>query len=243
MYKVIIFFSAFITSILVSNSATVASIFSSFNGSNSLKLSNNITFNHQDMDEMDVAVSADKMNVLYIGIDNPINVAVTGRNKDEFTVSVEGEGASLQEQDGGYVVRTLIPGAVKIVIQDKLSERLVNFPYRVKRIPNPVAQLSNGDMDGIIKLGELQAQSGVISVIENCEVDMGCKVQSYDLILSFQSKDPVVLPHKGGSFSAKAKGYMETLKPGDQVMITNVKARCVGDRVGRKLNGMVFQVK
>ncbi|MCH2044223.1 MAG: hypothetical protein MK212_08760 [Saprospiraceae bacterium] len=206
-------------------------------------MSSHIAFNHQDMDEMDVAVSADKMNVLYVGMDNPINVAVTGRNKDEFTLSVEGEGASLQEQDGGYVVRALVPGKVTIVVRDKLSERSMDFSYRVKRIPDPVAQLSNGDMEGIIKLGELKVQSGVIAVVENCEADMGCKVQSYDLTLSFQSKDPVLLSHKGGSFSAKARGYMKTLKPGDQVMITNVKARCMGDKVGRRLNGMTFQVK
>ena len=63
----------------------------------------------QDMTEGTVAISADRMNVFYIGVDNPITVAASGLAADNLTVSATG--ASISRKDKGqYIVRCAKPG-------------------------------------------------------------------------------------------------------------------------------------
>jgi hypothetical protein len=48
-----------------------------------------IFFNYQlnSQNENSVVVSADKMNILYIGIDNPVSIAASGIPSDKLKVS------------------------------------------------------------------------------------------------------------------------------------------------------------
>ncbi|PJB14946.1 MAG: hypothetical protein CO118_05965 [Flavobacteriales bacterium CG_4_9_14_3_um_filter_32_8] len=82
-----------------------------------------------------LAVSADKMNVFYIGVDNPVSIAAPMPN---FTASAPG----LTKSGKGYIMRPKTPGEVKIVVTgvDKTTGKNVplgSVPFRVKRIPDP----------------------------------------------------------------------------------------------------------
>jgi hypothetical protein len=53
-----------------------------------------------------VSISADKMNVFYVGIDNPVTIAVAGINSNDIEVSVIGlEGISISGEKSSYIVR------------------------------------------------------------------------------------------------------------------------------------------
>ncbi len=65
-----------------------------------------------------VAVSADKMNLLYIGVENPITIAVTNSGPVDFIVT--SEGCSITNIGSGkYIARCTEPGVVTIFIKSK----------------------------------------------------------------------------------------------------------------------------
>lgn len=41
-------------------------------------------------------------------------------------------------------------------------------------------------------------------------------------------------------FTTAAKNLFKRAKPGDTYLFTNIKARCPGDKAGRKINTLVF---
>ena len=82
------------------------------------------------------AVMLDKMNVFYIGVDNPITIgSPTGWDKTKVSMS----GGSLNGTGSKRVVNVsnIGPASITVVADGKTS----TFPFRVKKVPDPVLQL------------------------------------------------------------------------------------------------------
>ena len=186
-------------------------------------------------------VSADKMNVFYIGVDNPISVAVAGANSNEVRVNGSGGGINVSGGNGKYNVTVSQPGEATINVS---GGGLPNTPfkYRVKRIPDPVAKLGN-KMDGSMGTGEFKAQGGVIAWLEDFDFDARCNIQGFNLVRVPKRQDAVDSQNSGAKYNDKSRRLVQAAKPGDVYYFENVKARCPGDKAGRKINGMVFQIK
>lgn len=122
--------------------------------------------------EATAVVAADKMNVFYIGVDNPISVAVPGIASDKLRVTVNN--GTITGSNGKYIVKVgnttetvvqvaaeINPGEVKVVGESK---------FRVKRIPEPVACIGNKcDPDFIISKAEL-LKNPQIGVLLTCRL-------------------------------------------------------------------------
>lgn len=198
-----------------------------------------------EVGERSVSVSATKMNVFYMGVDNPIAVSAAGVPSNQVQVSMSGSG-------GGSISRNA-DGTfnVKVTNQTKLGEFAyvnVSAPglsekreFRVKRIPDPVAKLSSS-MGGVMNSGEFKAQRGLFAVLENFDFDAKCEILGYSLVRVPRRQDPQVEPNKGGSYGAAAKGLIDQAKAGDTFYFENVKAKCPGDASGRDINQLVFKI-
>lgn len=184
-------------------------------------------------------VSADKMNVFYIGVDNPVSVAVAGANSNEVKASCSG--CTITGGGGKYNVTVTNPGEPTITVSGG-GLQPTKFNFRAKRIPDPVARLGK-KQDGSMGTGEFKAQGGVIPWLDNFDFDAKCKIQGFNLVHVPKRQDPVDNPNQGGTFDAKSKRMMQAAKPGDTYYFENVKARCPGDKAGRKINSMVFRIK
>jgi gliding motility-associated protein GldM len=192
-----------------------------------------------------VAVSADKMNVFYIGVENPISVAAAGVSSNEIKVSANGGGANMSGSGKNFMVRVSTPGDCNInVAGGGLNE---NFKFRVKRIPDPFAQLPSNDPSykrgGAIGNGTIKAMGQLVAVLENFDFDAKCNIQSFDFTFVAKRQDPVTYPNQGGSFNGNVSGAIGRCKPGDMLYFDNVKGRCPGDNVGRDLNSLVLKIK
>lgn len=184
-------------------------------------------------------VSADKMNVFYIGVDNPISVVVAGVSSNE--VNVKCDGCTLKGSRGKYIATATRPGDVTINVSGGGMPR-TPFKYRVKRIPDPVAKLGK-KADGSMGNGEFKAQRGVIPWLDGFDFDAKCKIQGFNLVRVAKRQDPVHSNNAGGTFNEKSLRLVRSAKPGDTYYFENVKARCPGDAAGRKINSMVFKIK
>ena len=192
-----------------------------------------------EVGERSATVSADKMNVFYIGVDNPISVAVAGAPSSQ--VKVNGSGPiSVSGSNGKFVVKATRPGEAKITVSAPGINKSVDF--RVKRIPDPVARLSKSN-GGAMGNGEFKAQAGVGAFLDNFDFDAKCNIQGFNLTRVAKRADPVEAINGGARYSDKAKRLVMQAKPGDIFYFDNVKARCPGDSAGRKINSMVFKIK
>ncbi len=184
-------------------------------------------------------VSADKMNVFYIGVDNPISVAVAGVSSNDVRVNCSG--CDLKGSRGKYVATASRPGEVTVNVS---GGGLPNTPFkfRVKRIPDPVARLGNKP-DGSMGNGEFKVQRGLIPWLDNFDFDAKCQIQGFTLTRVPKREDPIQNVNAGGTFDTKSKRLASLAKPGDTYYFENVRARCPGDAAGRKINSLVFKIK
>jgi gliding motility-associated protein GldM len=194
-----------------------------------------------EVGERSVTVSADKMNVFYIGVDNPVSVSAAGISSNDLNVSVSGGGGNLRKTgSANYMVTVSKPGEARINVSGGgLRDSKV---FRVKRIPDPVARLSKSS-GGAMGNGEFKAQGGVGAFLDNFDFDATCQIQGFNLVYVAARQDPVEVVNAGARYNAQARRLVQKAKPGDIYYFDDVKARCPGDNVGRPINSMVFKIK
>ncbi len=205
------------------------------------EVSNEISEFEYEVGVRSATVSADKMNVFYIGVDNPVSVVVAGANSNE--VKVNGSGAGLRVKGGGgkYTATVSSPGEATITVSGG-GLPSTPFTFRAKRIPDPVARLSKSS-GGSMGNGEFKAQGGVGAFLDNFDFDANCKIQGFNLVYVAKRQDPVESINNGPRYNDKSKRLVNSAKPGDIYYFDNVKARCPGDTAGRPINSMVFKIK
>jgi len=194
-----------------------------------------------EVGERSVTVSADKMNVFYIGVDNPVSVSAAGISSNDLSVSISGGGGKIRKTgSANYMVTVSQPGDCRVNVSG--GGLRDSKPFRVKRIPDPVARLSKSS-GGAMGNGEFKAQGGVGAFLDNFDFDATCTIQGFNLVYVAARQDPVEVVNAGARYNSQARRLVNKAKPGDIFYFDDVKARCPGDNVGRPINSMVFKIK
>jgi gliding motility-associated protein GldM len=188
-----------------------------------------------------VTVSADKMNVFYVGVENPISVSAAGVSTNSLNVT--GSGVTVTPAGSGKYIVTAkkTTNDAKIVVSGQ-GLPPTSFTYRVKRIPDPVAKIANR-VDGEIGSGEFKVQRGIAAILENFDFDANCTIQSFRVVYIARRQDAVPITNDGALFGAQAKDLINKAKPGDQYIFDDIKARCPGDEAGRKVNSITLSIR
>lgn len=200
-----------------------------------------------EVGERSMTVSASKMNVFYIGVDNPVEVSAAGVNSSSIKVNMTGGGGTIKKDPkGGYIVNVKTPTkkgefAYVTVSAEGLNDKK---PFRVKRIPDPVPKLSKS-RGGSMSSGEFKIQPGVFPVLENFDFDARCEIKGYRVIRVPKRQDPQVSDNPGGKYNAKTKALIGKATASDKYFFENIRCKCPGDSGAgsRDLGGMVFNIK
>ncbi|MCP3932282.1 MAG: gliding motility protein GldM [Bacteroidetes bacterium] len=193
-----------------------------------------------EVGEQSVTVSAENMNVLYIGVDNPIAVSVAGAPSEQ--VKVRGEGIKLKSLGNSrFHATSERPGLAKITVSGGgLLTR--EFEFRVKRIPSPTVFL--GDKNGgLISANEMKVYDRITPVLKNFEFNARCKVGSFEMVRAPRSADVQIAQNNGGKFNPTVKAIINKARRGDVFYFDKIKVKCPGDIRNRKVNGMIFTIK
>ena len=193
-----------------------------------------------EVGQRSVAVSADKMNVFYIGVENPLTVSAAGVSSNDVRVSFTG-GITGTGSGSKWVVKANTPGDATVAVSAN-GQSLGSFPFRVKRIPDPVARLGNKE-DGSMGNGEMKAQQGLIAALDNFDFEARCEIQGFKLVRIAKRQDPITVSNPGGRFNSDSERLIRAATPGDTYYFQDVKGKCPGDPAGRKLNSLVFTIK
>jgi gliding motility-associated protein GldM len=170
-------------------------------------------------------VAADKLNVFYIGVDNPISVAVPGIASDKLRVIVNN--GTITGSNGKYIVRVgnttetvvqvaaeINPGEVKVISESK---------FRVKRIPEPVACIGNKcEPDFLISKTEL-LKNPQIGVSLNLPFELKFEVVSFTMTMAF-NKTIITEQTSGNKLSQKMIDIINGMTEGHKFFIEEIKA-------------------
>ena len=199
------------------------------------------TFNSLIFNELEAqtVVANEKMNVLYVGLENPLSIVEANVPPNELEVRISS--GTIIGSNGNYVANVIKPGDVLIETWHK-GKKIGDYLFRVKRIANPIAQI-NRSRGGCFGGGSFKATSGIVAVIEGLDIDARCSITSFNMTYVAKKQDPITLPNQGGSFNGSVTNCTNRAKPGDIFYFDDIKARCLGDDTDRLLNSLVFSIK
>lgn len=188
------------------------------------------------------AIQLDKMNVFYMGFDNPVTIVVRGVPEQEVRIETS-DNLSIQKSGNcHYTVRTSMVGEATITVSGgKLKP--VTFKYRVKRIPDPVLRLGAMFQSGSIPVGTFRAQGGLAAVLENLDIDAKCEMVSYKVIHLRRGQLVAEAENTGARYKPAAQAVIDAAMPGDTYIFDEIKTRCAGDQVTRFMGSVTYVIK
>ena len=183
-----------------------------------------------------VTVAADKMNVLYVGVENPISVVAAGIPTAQMKVSAEG--VSLTPQGNGKFVAVPQKTGIATVTVSGGGLKPASFEYRVKRIPDPVMMMSKYK-GGRISVAEFKAQTGIIPMLDGFDFNAKCDVQEFNVV-RVRKGDAVEAMNRSGRFGSEVQRLQEAAQRGDIFYFEKIRVKCPGDTGPRDMGGMMF---
>ncbi len=195
-----------------------------------------------------VVVSPTAMNVFYTGVQNPVDVSVPGVDQSKISVSMTNgtiRKGKTKKFRGSYIVVPKIAGKnANITVTAEVNGQKRTFKpvtFRVKPVPPPVAKVA-GKKGGAIKLNVLKAQRGVAADLENFDFDIRWTVTSFRVSIS--DKGFIIdRDAKSNMFTSEQKKLFSRLRPNDQLIIQDIKAKGPDGRTVRLDGAIVFKIQ
>lgn len=188
----------------------------------------------QNQIKNDAIISVTKMNIIYVGIDNPIEIAVPYTTKKAIKVSCDS--GTLEGANGRYILRTTNSGTIKIRVYSLKNNDTIEhgiFSFRAKLLPDPIVTIG-GYGGNEMSVPFLKVQLGITAYIGDLMVDINYKIVQYQVMII--KKDTVLTSEliNGAYFSAQVKTWMQSLEVGDQFLVYKIKVK-TSDEVERDL--------
>ncbi|SDE43946.1 gliding motility-associated protein GldM [Mucilaginibacter pineti] len=181
-------------------------------------------------------VSPDKMNVLYIGVPNPVSVSAPGVPTSSLNVHMDN--GSLSGSAGHYTATVSAIGHTKITVTGEKGMVLGATDFRIKRIPDPKPQFA-GKSGGNTSAANIRAQDRVFAQLDGFDFDAKFNVTHFTLIIVKPRQDAIIIPGNGADISGAMRTALNTVTPGTTVIFKDIIA--VGpDRSPRSLDPIVL---
>jgi gliding motility-associated protein GldM len=189
-----------------------------------------------------LSVSATKMNVFYIGVDNPVMISAGGVSPDQINASITN--GSIARAGGEWVVRPATVGKASVSVSAKLGDRMKNMgavEYRVKNVPNPEAFIANTSGGSVSK--DLVVASGAIIPRMPADFEFNLNFVIVSFKFSGNRKGDVFdLPGNSNSLTPQMKDFIRGSRRGDKVILEDIFAKGPDGKT-RKLNSIVLTLQ
>ncbi len=164
------------------------------------------------------AVMLDKMNVFYIGVDNPVTIG-SPTGWDKTSVSMAGGTISGTGSKRTVRVTTIGPASINVVADKSASK----FEFRVKKIPDPVFKVGTGKVR--MPSVEFKSQQFCRAELENFDFDLKFSIVSATVYFSGANFPNVAQTSITGNNLAALSAFMQRCGPGSVVTFDNVKVQ------------------
>jgi hypothetical protein len=175
-----------------------------------------------------VLVSADKMNILYIGIDNPVSIIAQDITSDKLKVTMTN--GTINGSNGKYIAK---PGQESISIIEVTAEIKPNEitkigcdTFRIKRIPDPIAQIGNTSNTSYYSR-EYLTKYPEINVSLNLPFDTKFEIISFTFLYNKnnETKDIMSISVSGNKFTKEIMTIINNPKTDSKLYFEDIKAK------------------
>ena len=187
------------------------------------------------------SVFLEKMNVVYIGVENPLTISGGSVGREKVHVTFSSPGASLVNTNGDHwVIKPVQQGEATLNVN--ANGKSFPFKLRVKNLPLP-AGFIGAKKGGAMPSAEFKAIGGLIARLEDSDFEAPFKVVSYTLgAIGGGIPQYVQAPNDGNKWNGGAAGIVGRATPGTNIFFDNI--RVVGpDGKPREIAPMVFSLK
>jgi len=191
-----------------------------------------------------VIVSPTKMNVFYIGVDNPVEISIPGIGGDKIFPSIT-NGTITRAPKGGYIVRVNRPGTADVIVMADIGtgtkKNMGSRQFRVKQVPDPIAKIAGIKGSGMIDKNVLMAQTGIVADLENFDFDLKFRISSFRLSATVGGFEKEVKV-QGSQFNDQVISFLKGLSKSQKVYFDEIYA--VGPDGGqRKLGSLILTLR
>ena len=169
-------------------------------------------------------ISADKMNVVYRALPNPMTISFAGISDDKVSASAPG-----LTKSGGNGKYNLNPGAgteVTVSVTGKLPDGKAvsdKKTFRIKNIPAPLGAI--GGSTGLQRGAKSRLEvSQITAVLPDFLYDLKFQVVQFALKVPGQASIVV----NGDRVDARCKAALARATKGDQITISDIKSKVIG---------------
>jgi gliding motility-associated protein GldM len=178
-------------------------------------------------------ISADKMNVVYRGVSNPMTISFAGVSDNN--VSASAPGLTKTSGVGKYVMNPGKGREVSINVTGTLPDGTKvsdKATFRIKDIPKPTGTISG--QDGLVKLPRNSVEIGTVgAMLDDFDFDLPIQVTAFKFKVPGQPSVSV----NGTKLNSQAKNALRKARRGDNVQIFDIKAQIRGN-ASYKLKGV-----
>ncbi len=183
-------------------------------------------------------ISADKMNVVYRGVPNPISISVPGIASNKVNASAPGMS---KVGDGKFMLKPGSGSEVKISVNATMPDGKSMSSaqvFRIKGLPAPTG-----------KVGGSEKNKGPKSNLEVCTVT--AIMEDFDFpvtvnVTQFNVKVPgqPTIVVSGNRMDSRAKSAIAKAQKGDVVVISEIKASFTGiDQMAKKVSICTYEIQ
>jgi gliding motility-associated protein GldM len=171
-------------------------------------------------------ISADKMNVVYRGLPNPMTISFAGISDNNVTASAPGLsplGKGKYNLNPGSGTEVIVTATGKMSDGKSVSDKKV---FRIKNIPAPLGAI--GGVTGVQKGAKSRLQvSKITAVLPDFLYDLNFEVTQF----TFKVPGQPAIVVNGGSVNAQCAAALARAAKGDQITISDIKSRIAGQNI------------
>lgn len=180
-------------------------------------------------------VSATMMNVLYAGINNPIDIAVPGVPKESISATMTN--GSLTKSGDGWIARPTQVGAECVISvtaeMDGQRTQVGSTTFRVRKLPDPMPFIAYKDAKGQanrykggrpISKAIMISATGVDAAIDDDMLNIDYRVLSFETVFFDSMGNAMPEVSDGNRFSERQRNAIRKLRRNQRFYISRVKA-------------------
>lgn len=187
-----------------------------------------------------------KMNIIYRGLDNPIQISAPGFTNDQLLVDISSGNIEKSNNQGLYVVNVMDTVAESVTITtstmiDGKKVKLGTTDFRLKSVPSPTAMIA-GKVNGNIKSREMLNAGSVTPVLPDFDFEgYNFTIQSYTFSCSVGGST-LEIGVDGADFSPEVREIISKIASQQKVYFENIKAKGPDGKIV-DLNSIILVVR
>ena len=189
-----------------------------------------------------IFVAPINMNVLYLGVDNPIDISIPGVSVNSVKVGLSN--GTVNRKDGHFLVKPvrMEDCIMNVTVLDKDGTSLSFAPvlFKVKDKPLPVASIKGIVEDKIKKAEPLSLKEMIVAYPSDFDFGVTFKVMGFT-VAAIRDGQMVTVTSNSNMFTDEQRKLFTTLRRGDKLYIQDIYVRG-SDGSTLYLKGLIYTI-